>query len=373
MAAVLSTDASDVAGVDGAFADVVSGPSAVAFDDGGAFAFVVDTNSDDVLVVDASARVESSLVRPLPGHMPQGIALTHDGTRALVVERNTSDLAVLRVVHAVDRAGASLVVDGPAIALTANDAMPASVRAGQRVFYSADSDHLPITRNHWVACATCHMEGRSDAVTWRFVQGPRDTPTNAGGMLGTGFLFRTADRNRVQDYAETINVEQGGAFDEHVAADAALLDVVADYVNHGIPAPVPPTTDAALVERGRAIFERADVGCTTCHPGARYTDSGAGNDALDLGGAVLLHDVGTCVTAGPFVDVAHDDIEGHARAACLFDTPSLTGIADSAPYLHDGSAATLDDLLAQTRGAMGDTTSLDDDDLHALVEFLRSL
>ena len=57
----------------------------------------------------------------------------------------------------------------------------------------------------------------------------------------------------------------------------------------------------------------------------------------------------------------------------MFDTPSLTGIADSAPYLHDGSAATLHDVLVQTRGHMGNTSSLSDDDLDALVEYLRSL
>ncbi|CAN5157736.1 hypothetical protein BH11MYX1_BH11MYX1_02010 [soil metagenome] len=44
------------------------------------------------------------------------------------------------------------------------------------------------------------MEGRSDQVTWLFAQGPRDTPSNAGGTVGTGLLFRTADRTQVADY-----------------------------------------------------------------------------------------------------------------------------------------------------------------------------
>ncbi len=101
--------------------------------------------------------------------------------------------------------------------------MPAQLRLGQKLFYSANSDDVPLTQNHWVACATCHLEGRSDAVTWHFAQGPRDTPSNAGGLLDTGFLFRTADRTQVQDYWKTINVEQGGHFQHHrtVAAAAA--------------------------------------------------------------------------------------------------------------------------------------------------------
>jgi cytochrome c peroxidase len=110
------------------------------------------------------------------------------------------------------------------------------------------------------------------------------------------------------------------------------------------------------------------------------------NTALDLAGAlvsvatpggVLLHDVGTCVTSGPWPDVTHEDIESHARPACAFDTPALRGLWDSAPYLHDGSAATLDALipLMISAGAPAGTTApaLASDDELALVEYLKSL
>ena len=88
---------------------------------------------------------------------------------------------------------------------------------------------------------------------------------------------------------------------------------------------------------------------------------------------MLLHDVGTCVSSGDFPDVAHDDQDGDARAACAFDTPSLNGVGDSAPYLHDGSAATLHDVLDKTRGTMGDITALSAADEDALVEYLKTL
>jgi cytochrome c peroxidase len=78
------------------------------------------------------------------------------------------------------------------------------------------------------------------------------------------------------------------------------------------------------------------------------------------------------VTTG-FADAAHQDVDGNPREACQFDTPSLVGLAASPPYLHDGSAATLMDVLTQTRGKMGDVRSLNDDELAALVEYLRSL
>jgi cytochrome c peroxidase len=127
-----------------------------------------------------------------------------------------------------------------------------------------------------------------------------------------------------------------------------------------------------LVARGKQIFNSAAVQCASCHSGPAYTDSGSGNPTLDLKGPVLLHDVGTCVTTG-FPDVAHPDVLGDQREACKFDTPTLRGIADSAPYLHDGSAATLRDVLENTRGKMGDISSLSSADLDALVEYLRSL
>ncbi|HSZ81803.1 MAG TPA: di-heme oxidoredictase family protein [Polyangia bacterium] len=362
-AKTLSTNAQDVPGSGGSFSDVVSGPHAVAFTPDGDDALVADANSGDVLVVDARSQIEVGLVRPLPGKMPDGIVISPDGLTAYVDERVSSDVAVL----ALDRTSGTLAVtvDGAVIPRVAHDPMPAMLRLGQDLFNSADSSRYPITTNHWISCATCHMEGRSDAVTWKFAQGPRDTPTNAGGMLGTGFLFRTADRTAVQDYWHTVNIEQGGRFDP--TAQAPLLDAIAAYVNLGLPLPVPPTTDATLVARGAQVFKAAQ--CDSCHSGARFTDSGAGNPTLDLTGIVLLHDVGTCVTTGAFPDVAHEDVDGDPRAACQFDTPSLNGVASTPPYLHDGSAATLSDAVLKMPMAPAAGSA----DLAALVEYLRSL
>ncbi|HEY0195080.1 MAG TPA: di-heme oxidoredictase family protein, partial [Kofleriaceae bacterium] len=360
----LSIDA-DAPGIDGAFGDVVSGPHALAFTPDGNYALVVDSNSEDVLVIDARTGLEASLLRPLPGHLPEGIAVAPDGKTAYLDQRNTGDVAVVAIE------GGRLRVEGATIPRLTTDPMPAQLRLGQHLFYSANSDEYPVTQNHWMACASCHLEGRSDAVTWKFVDGPRDTPSNAGGMLGTGFLFRTAERTAVQDYWRTVNLEQGGSFDPATHAD--LLDALTAYVNLAIPLPVPPATDPALVAKGKAIFERRDVGCATCHRGPRLTDSGQGNAALDLAGTVVLHDVGTCVTAGSWPDLAGQDVAGHARTACAFDTPSLSGVASSPPYLHDGSARTLRDVLERTRGKMGDISSLTAADEDALVEYLRSL
>jgi cytochrome c peroxidase len=373
-----------------ALGDVVSGPHAIAFSSDGALAAVADADSEDVLVVDADRRIETQLARPLPGHMPEGVVWVGDDL--YVQERNTEDIAVLHVMRTAG--GVTIEAAGLPFPSLAKDPMPAKLRLGQLLFYSANSDQYPLTQNHWVACASCHLEGRSDAVTWQFAQGPRDTPTNAGGLLDTGFLFRTADRRQVQDYWRTIDIEQGGHFNVDQSSQKPLLDALASYVNEAIPAPVPPSTDvdhafrgqalAALRSQGQGVFTR--IGCDTCHSGPAKTDSGAGNPTLDLTGptvspmtpgGVLLHDVGTCVTTGPTTDVAHDDISGDARDACAFDTPALRGLVDSAPYLHDGSAATLDDVVPVMLKAMAapgkPEPSLSTGDQRALVEFLRSL
>jgi cytochrome c peroxidase len=377
-------------GDEGAFGDVVSGPRALAFSDDGALAFVADTDSEDVLIVDAAARVEAQIIRPLPGHLPEGIVWA--GGKIYVQERNSENVAAFAVTR--NASGVTVTPDGSPFPTLAADPMPATLRLGQKLFYSANSDDVPLTQNHWVACASCHLEGRSDAVTWKFEQGPRDTPTNAGGLLDTGFLFRTADRNQVQDYWKTIDVEQGGHFNITDPAQKTLLDAVAAFVNEALPAPVPPSTDAthtmtglplaALRAQGGMVF--SDLGCAGCHSGPAKTDSGMNNPSLDLtgpvvstptAGGVLLHDVGTCVTAGDFPDVDHPDLDGDARGACAFDTPALRGLTDSAPYLHDGSAPTLDAavtvMLQATAGAGQPPPTLSASDRQALIEYLRSL
>jgi cytochrome c peroxidase len=89
---------------------------------------------------------------------------------------------------------------------------------------------------------------------------------------------------------------------------------------------------------------------------------------------VMLHDVSTCVTGGPYNDVAVAADDGSTRSACAFDTPSLRGIADTAPYLHDGSAATLQEVFLLAPGMVGKAaTELSPDERDALVTYLRSL
>jgi YVTN family beta-propeller protein len=367
-----------VPGVTGAFTDVVSGPRALAFAPDGKLALLVDAQSEDVLVLDGPGRFEVGLVRPLPSTFPEGIVIDHAGKKAYVQGRNSHDVTVL-AIDETDPA-APVRVDGDPIGSLSTDPMPAQMRLGQRLFYSANSSAFPLTRNFWVACSSCHLEARTDAVTWLFLQGPRDTPSNGGGPINTGFLLRQALRASVVDYDTTINVEQGGTYHRTDGLQRPQLDAIAAFVNYAIPFPQNPFrpsdgTPTAAQQRGSVLFSQL---CTKCHTGNFLTDSGAGNPTLDLSGPILLHDIGTCVQAGPFPDQPAPDEEiGKMHTACDFDTPTLRGIFATPPYFHDGSSPTLRDaverVLASPNVLPAGQPALSDDDKAALVELLKTL
>ena len=359
----------DVAG--GAFNDVVSGPRAIAFTPDGKLALMASSGSEDVIVFDGETGNERFLVRPLPIAFPEGIVVDHHGARAYVEGRNTHNVVVLDL--APDDPLAPVTVDGdPIERLAGADPMPANLRLGQRLFYSANSTAFPVTQNFWMSCSTCHLEGQTDAVTWLFTVGPRDTPSNAGGPINTGFLLRQALRRSVAEYDTTINVEQGGFFHRTNTLQQPLLDALAAFVNDAIPFPQNPylAHDGTLTAdqlHGKDLFLQ---NCRTCHTGEYLTDSGTGNPGLDLDGPIMLHDIGTCAVGGEFPDQpAPDEVVGKMHSACDFDTPTLRGIFATAPYFHDGSAATLRDAVDRLPAA----AALSSDDRAALVEYLKTL
>src|SRR5690606_27073172 len=119
------------------------------------------------------------------------------------------------------------------------------------------------------------------------------------------------------------------------------LDALADYVLGGIRVPTVPEADADTASLGRALF--ADLGCATCHGGSHWTISalpgaaGSQDSAGEVEVVAALRDVGT-------FDPEHDVLGARG-----FDVPTLLGVHATAPYLHDGSAASLAALLDNER------------------------
>jgi YVTN family beta-propeller protein len=354
----------------GSFTDSVSGPHDIAFTPDGDFALVAMAQSEDVMAFDAKTGFEAALVRPTPSSLLEGILVDSQGTHAYLQGRASHNVTVLDISETAS--GISVSVDGNPIECLAADPMPAGLRHGLRLFYSSNSAVFPLTQNFWMSCATCHLEGQSDAVTWKFAQGPRDTPSNAGGPINTGFLFRQATRNDVIDYDITIRVEQGGSYDRTNPDQIADLQALADFTNYAIPFPQNPNVSPdgglnASQTHGQTLFA---ANCANCHEGSFYTDSGKGNPTLDLdAGPILLHDVGTCVLDAGYNDQPTTDIDGNPRTSCDFDTPTLRGVFATAPYFHDGSAATLIDAVAR----MPSSTTLSDTDIADIAAYLETL
>jgi cytochrome c peroxidase len=101
-------------------------------------------------------------------------------------------------------------------------------------------------------------------------------------------------------------------------------------------------------ERGRKLFEDPVVGCATCHPAPLFTD-------------LKRHAVGTD--------------HGPKSREQRFDTPTLIECWRTAPYLHDGSAATLHDVLMSKNldDRHGRTSHLTIEEIDDLVAYVLSL
>lgn len=107
--------------------------------------------------------------------------------------------------------------------------------------------------------------------------------------------------------------------------------------------PTDSAEQASAIEQGRQLF--ANVGCAACHLPKLGDVEGIYSD-------LLLHDMGRELSdSGSYTvleaDLASPDTPNQPRAANELEwrTPPLWGLRDSAPYLHDGRAATIADAV----------------------------
>jgi DNA-binding beta-propeller fold protein YncE len=260
------------------------------------------------------------------------------------------------------------------IAVVANDRVPPEVLLGKKLFHTAEDTRLAF--EGYMSCGGCHFEGIDDGRTYDFStrgEGLRNTLSLKG--TGQGRLNWTGTLDEVQDFEHQIRDLFGGLgfiADEVLAtgtralplgdAKAGLsadLDALSAYVrslDHANPSPY-RNPDASLTSDGvlgKALFEK--LGCDFCHAGPEFTDSERG----------LLHDVGT-LTA----------LSGAREGQPLLglDTPTLLGVWETAPYLHDGSAPTLRDVLTTKNPTElhGYVSALLPEQLDQLVSYLLQI
>ena len=119
------------------------------------------------------------------------------------------------------------------------------------------------------------------------------------------------------------------------------------------PAPPPGSFDGAAAARGKLVFEGAGK-CASCHTGSTFTDANS-----------MLHPPGD--------SMAEPETPSYASRSATkqYRTSPLRGAWQHAPYFHDGSAATLDDVAQtyNTRKSLG----LSAQEVSDLAHYLRSL
>jgi len=188
------------------------------------------------------------------------------------------------------------------------------------------------------ACASCHPEGQHDARTWNFSNsGPRRTQSLGGGILATAPLHWDGNLNSMTNLmSEVFAKRMGGAMPGPLPREK-----LEHWVDSIPTTPRSRAADASAVARGEALFHDATVACASCHSGAKYTD----NRSVDVGTGKALQ------------------------------VPQLMGLADRAPYMHDGCAPTLKDRFGACGGgdAHGKTSHLTEAQIDDLVAYLETL
>jgi len=269
----------------------------------------------------------------LPGKGPRGLAAV--GSKVYVAQYFSDNLAVVDLedphAPAIDT-----IPLGPPPQLTLQ-------RRGELLF----NDAL-ICYQHWVSCASCHPDARTDGLNWDLMNDGSGNPKNTKSML---LAHRTppAMAEGVRETAETA-VRSGIAhilFADRPEEEAVAIDA---YLKGLQPVPSPHLVDGQLspaAERGRELFGSQRIGCHRCHPPPLYTD-------------LKSHNVGT-----------QAKYERNDR----FDTATLVEVWRTAPYLHDGRYTTIKELFVEGKHGLprGQSDGLSEQEVDDLVEFVLSL
>jgi DNA-binding beta-propeller fold protein YncE/mono/diheme cytochrome c family protein len=349
-------------------------PHGVTFSPVGDLAFIAYQGNNEVRAFNAynSATVTSiSLGAQLA---PQDVVLNSAGTRLFVLNfmsRSVSAFDVANLVGGTSSTATQLAV----INAVTTEKLSAQVLQGKKIFYNAADTRMSL--QSYISCAVCHLDGGQDGRVWDFTdrqEGFRNT-AKLQGKRGTsqGNVHWTANFDEIQDFELDIRNRFGGtgfitgtpnsSLGAPNAGRSADLDALAAFVGSlsGVGRSPHRNADGTLTAdgvAGRQLFQQ--LNCASCHSGADFTDSTRGTNG------VLLHDVGT---------IKPSSGTRMGQPLTGLDTPTLKGIWNTAPYLHDGSAATLLDVLTtqNPNDLHGATTTLTPAQQAQLVAYLQQI
>lgn len=272
----------------------------------------------------------------LAGNGPRGLVII--GTKAYIAEYFSDSLAVLDISGQL-RPKARSVELGPKTPMTPQ-------RRGEMLFNNAE-----LCFQHWQSCVSCHPGARTDALNWDLLNDGIGNPKNTKSLLlahrtppamvtGIRDSAEVAVRAGIRHILFVVRPEEDAvAIDQYLKS---LEPVQSPYLTKGWFSKKPRLSKAA--RRGKKVFEKA--GCSSCHSGP-------------LGTNLQKYNVGT----------------GKGREQEQeFDTPTLVEVWRTAPYLHDGRAVTVKDVLVENNidDKHGQTSGLTEKQIAELAEFVLS-
>ena len=295
---------------------------------------------------DLSASSNYAIARIPVGRNPRGLALSADGRKLLVANRLDDSISVVDTRTLKVASTVALNGDEPLNVL----------RRGEQTFYTARYSF-----QGQISCSSCHIDSTFDGLAW--------------DLEPDGFGIDVVDNRLLEDLRGTEPFKWNGGnpniptecgprtekyfwrsenYDDLTLADLSVYVRTMRLRPNRWRLPNGEMTPAQ--ERGRAIFERSfdrfkkpipvANQCSYCHSGPKGTSQKS-------------FDVGTKKST---------DQSG------VFDTPQLANVAMTAPYLHDGSARTMEEIwtLYNPEDKHGRTNDLTKDELNDLIEYLRT-
>jgi YVTN family beta-propeller protein len=339
-------------------------PFAVAITPDKSRIFVTCGGSENVIVVDLPRLLRYLRTHPGPyaqdlsasgnyviaripvGHDPRGVVFADKGAKLLVANRLEDTISVIDTK--TDRVASTIPLAGPK--------QISVIRHGEQTFYTARYSF-----QGQIGCANCHIDSTFDGLQW--------------DLEPDGFGRDIVDNRPIEAVKDTepykwnggnpnLPTECGPRTEKYFWRaenfdDLTLTDLVV-YIRSLPPRPnrwrQPGGELTAAQERGKVLFERSvdkfhnpipeQNRCMYCHSGPKGTDQRS-------------FDVGT---------------EKNTDNSGLLDTPQLTNIAITGPYLHDGSAQSLEQIwtIFNPEDKHGRTNDLTKDELNDLIEYLRT-
>jgi len=311
--------------------------------------FVVAAGTHELIVISLLPVLEKIRLHPHPAELANNLSfLSDDKIRIPMLGKGARYVVMLDNKLFVSNyfSGGLTVVDANSPAdrrfiKLGNESEPNKVRKGELFFADAG-----LCFQKWQSCVSCHPDTRADGLNWDLINDGIGNPKNTKSML---FAHVTPPCMVTGIRANAELAVRSGIrliqFVERPEEDAACID---EYLKSLRPVPSPYLVNGKLsakAKQGEALYKKA--GCHNCHNGEYLTDG-------------KKYDVGT-------------GIEEYTGVP--FDTPTLKEIWRTAPYLYNGSAVTMKEVL--TKFNKGDKhgyiSKMTEKEIEALAEYVLSL